>query len=520
MGSAKSKVKNAVKRMLHALGMENLIPHRAGGPRIMKPLLRALAWTRAQELPGGGIRIKAGRPEPYPEVTGYFIPTLLRWGEHDFAVRCARWLVSIQNPDGSWSNPGGHAPYTFDTGQILKGLVAIRRRLPEVDPAIRRGCDWFLTQVRPDGRVVTPDTSAWGLPDGKRVSEYVHLYALEPLRDAAKIFDEPRWAEAVERAVAYYSGRNDLTFFNNLSHIHAYVMEALVDLGRTRLALRGMTEVDALQRKNGAVPAYWDVSWVCSTGLAQYAVVWYKLDRIDRAQRAVECLCRLQNRSGGFYGSYGFGANYDPKGEISWAVKYFLDACYWHIVTAMDHFVDFFEDDIAPTDPRFEGTSQALGDFSGLRVLDAGCGKGPYARRFKALYPSAEIWGMDLSEVLLRRLPSDVRTRQGTLLDIPFEDGTFDRVYCTEALEHAVNPQAAVAELCRVTKPGGRVVILDKNVEHMGELRVVAYEQWFRRADVETWLRRACTDVTSRVLSDPVKPDRSGLFLVWQGTRR
>ena len=37
-------------------------------------------------------------------------------------------------------------------------------------------------------------------------------------------------------------------------------------------------------------------------------------------------LQKIQNKSGGFYGSYGPGAKYISGGEISWAVKYFLDA--------------------------------------------------------------------------------------------------------------------------------------------------------------------------------------------------
>ena len=44
---------------------------------------------------------------------------------------------------------------------------------------------------------------------------------------------------------------------------------------------------------------------------------------LDLALRYLE---KIQNRSGGFYGSYGEGAKYIPKAEISWAVKYLLDA--------------------------------------------------------------------------------------------------------------------------------------------------------------------------------------------------
>jgi len=43
--------------------------------------------------------------------------------------------------------------------------------------------------------------------------------------------------------------------FTTLSHFHAYIMEALVDLGYNELALQGMQAPEKLQRKNGAVPA-------------------------------------------------------------------------------------------------------------------------------------------------------------------------------------------------------------------------------------------------------------------------
>src|SRR5690348_1647459 len=74
---------------------------------------RAMAWIHQHSLSGTGISVSDVQHVPYPEVSGYFIPTLLQWGERDLAFRYARWLVSIQNPDGSWSDPQGSSPYTF-----------------------------------------------------------------------------------------------------------------------------------------------------------------------------------------------------------------------------------------------------------------------------------------------------------------------------------------------------------------------------------------------------------------------
>jgi malonyl-CoA O-methyltransferase len=103
-------------------------------------------------------------------------------------------------------------------------------------------------------------------------------------------------------------------------------MEALYELGEVELASRGMADAERRQRRDGAIPGYPDVDWVCSTGMAQYALVWYRLGNRQPADLAIRYLEKIQNPTGGFYGSYGKGAKYIPTAEISWAVKYFLDA--------------------------------------------------------------------------------------------------------------------------------------------------------------------------------------------------
>src|SRR5947209_4296890 len=79
-----------------------------------------------------------------------------------------------------------------------------------------------------------------------------------------------------------------------------------------------------------------------------------------------------------------------------------------------------------------------LGDLAGRRVLDVGCGKGRFARVFHEREPQAELWGLDISEEMLRYVPEGIHTRAGSMTELPFTDAFFDGAYATESLEHAV----------------------------------------------------------------------------------
>ncbi len=160
-----------------------------------------------------------------------------------------------------------------------------------------------------------------------------------------------------------------------------------------------------------------------------------------------------------------------------------------------------------------------LGALAGKRVLDIGCGKGRFLRVLREQDPAAEYWGLDLSAEMLRFVPPEIHTRRGSMTELPFEDGFFDAAYATESLEHAVEIGRAVAEMCRVVKPGGRIAIIDKNAAAWGRLKTPAWEKWFGRKDLERLLARYCRKVSSRPISywEDVPPD--GLFLAWLAVR-
>lgn len=95
----------------------------------------------------------------------------------------------------------------------------------------------------------------------------------------------------------------------------------------------------------------------------------------------------------------------------------------------------------------------------GQQVLEVGCGGGHVLERFS----HAHLTGIDMSaEMLARtrvRCGGDPDLMRGAAEALPFADRSYDVVLCTEVLEHTRDPAAVIAELMRVVRPGGRVVV-------------------------------------------------------------
>jgi SAM-dependent methyltransferase len=98
------------------------------------------------------------------------------------------------------------------------------------------------------------------------------------------------------------------------------------------------------------------------------------------------------------------------------------------------------------------------------RALDSGCGAGALAF---ALAPFVrEVIGVDRSAELIaagRELaPANVALVEGDAEALPFGYGEFDLTGCLRVLHHAQRPELIVSELARVTRPGGRVLVVDQ----------------------------------------------------------
>ncbi len=137
---------------------------------------------------------------------------------------------------------------------------------------------------------------------------------------------------------------------------------------------------------------------------------------------------------------------------------------------------------------------ELLGLGAGDQCLDVGCGTGPELAELAAMVrPGGRVVGVDRSAALTaaarERLEADAGAIELVVADahrLPFADAEFDACRADRTLQHLLHPAAALAEMARVTRPGGRVVVTE-----------------FRWGLVAPSLDRAVTDAVLGVMAGP-----------------
>jgi ubiquinone/menaquinone biosynthesis C-methylase UbiE len=109
----------------------------------------------------------------------------------------------------------------------------------------------------------------------------------------------------------------------------------------------------------------------------------------------------------------------------------------------------------------------------GFHVLDVGCGTGDDVRAMVSrVLPSGRVVGVDNSQIMINEaqkrstslgLPVEFRT--GDVTGLPFDNGVFDATRADRVFQHLADPEKALHEMIRVTRPGGTVGVLDPDWE-------------------------------------------------------
>jgi len=97
---------------------------------------------------------------------------------------------------------------------------------------------------------------------------------------------------------------------------------------------------------------------------------------------------------------------------------------------------------------------------------DAGCGNGIYIKYIRDKYNNIETYGFDFSEEIVKIAINNSGVSsiiEGNLEKIPFEDNKFDIILCTQVIEHFLDDKKGMAELYRILKKDGYLIISTDN---------------------------------------------------------
>jgi len=176
-------------------------------------------------------------------------------------------------------------------------------------------------------------------------------------------------------------------------------------------------------------------------------------------------------------------------------------------------------------DPVQRASLEALELSPADRLLDVGCGTGAASRA--AAEMGAAVVGVDLSPRMVKEAVSlaaggpKLEFEIADVEHLPFPDGRFTAVLCSNAFHHYPNPSRAVAEMTRVLKPEGRLAIGDATADLLASRIADRFLRWFepghvrlyRAAELGTFVQDAGLErVQLRRLSD-------GGFAIVRGVR-
>jgi len=329
-----------------------------------------------------GYSIRHGWLPPYPETTGYIIPTMLAYAGHsgddqyvERAAKMADWECEIQLPNGGVIGgvyrESGESPaaVVFNTGQVLLGLIEAFRHFQDqkyFDAAVRAG-EWLLDVQTSDG--------AWRLR-GVETETDVHAYDVRTawsLLELEGITQIPKYRDFAERNLKWVLSQEQPNFWykNNaffsddkwgatFTHTIAYVMEGIFGSWKltnekayldavVRCAEKLLRNFEVRRYMSGDFNENWASSsrYSCLTGNAQIAGVWINLYNEIDDPRFLNAALKLTDMvkgtqsiaaihrgvSGGVKGSDPIWGAYTPYVYPNWAAKFFADTLMTETVT-------------------------------------------------------------------------------------------------------------------------------------------------------------------------------------------
>lgn len=346
-------------------------------------LQATMEWLcRAQDITGcggvsGGYYFAKGWMPPYPETTGYIIPTFLQYGSlngdasyNERAVKMGDWEIEIQLPSGAVRGGIGinEYPIVFNTGQVILGWASLYRetKLNRFLHAATKAANWLLSVQDDDGK--------WSKHTYKNIPHVYHTRVAWSLLEVYRLTNEIKYKIAAEKQIFWaLSQSKENAWFSHmgftlneipLTHTVAYTLRGLLESSffveeETKKKLLSMVQRASERimmryefRKQGpnSMPMYlyatlndkWKSkdNYSCLSGNSQLAIIWFKLYKINNDARFLNAALKIIDQvkasqsldsknlgiRGGIAGSYPIWEKYIKYAYPNWATKFFVDA--------------------------------------------------------------------------------------------------------------------------------------------------------------------------------------------------
>lgn len=304
-----------------------------------------------------------GWSKPYPETTGYIIPTLIEYYHYseykpayETALEFGEWLLSIQSVGGYW-NAGQHPsekeePSVFNTGQILFGLISLQKETNDSKwlDSLDKATNWLCSTIDKNGNFTSGHYRGFNPTYYSRVAW--------PILWASTILDNDIYREkAIIVLNSLIQKRNSNGTFSGwgfdengpaFTHTIAYTLRGFMESSfllddwqsygaKTEQALEKFYHLAEL--KNGRLAGQYDEeflgteSYSCITGNFQIAhclMRWYEknddLRLLNASSKLIEYSVKSQTSSGAIPGSKPFWGRYMMFRYPNWSAKFCADA--------------------------------------------------------------------------------------------------------------------------------------------------------------------------------------------------
>jgi demethylmenaquinone methyltransferase/2-methoxy-6-polyprenyl-1,4-benzoquinol methylase len=151
-------------------------------------------------------------------------------------------------------------------------------------------------------------------------------------------------------------------------------------------------------------------------------------------------------------------------------------------------------------------------------VLDCGLGSGTFSAAFaRAVFGGIIVTGVDISLAMLRHAAANLAAvgataslQRGDARCLPYRDGAFDTVLSAHMLEHVPAPRVALAEMARVLRPGGLLIIVAVRATVVdAAIRLKWGHACIRPGDLGRWMtQEGIRDVRPQLLGSAWRPAR------------